>query len=570
MPAPYPFNPHRHVKVWLSKDKDIFLNLENQLRLVRMRQLNPADEISFLYESRLLSDEAQGELRIFCTKNNITAKDIHSDIIPFCETQHERNLLTIYEDEITNFHQGIGLSVPSDILRILKPVYSLGTYSDFDVAIDTRQLPVVVPVKGHLLCNIGSVQTIKRCESPCFNSDIFAVVDEVSALPIIQKIQASLYAACIRQEANQPTSYIKRIQQYANALDRFLPPRIAVRLINIFQQSSDGLILLQLHNMTQGKSSLELRQTILAQTENNIAFCRPVYLGERGSDTNIINHFATINRQEIKKQLTWKNWFLMTSTKYQSLKSLAAVSDNDTFVTKLRLQVRQVHLKHCVFNTSGPQIVLTTLFPENIYTQDEVNQHIVPYSLCTYGLNKAFLSHNGVSMHATRKKYLTMLNAKIGETNDLSWLEEGRQEIHTREQLMMHATTTIQRFFKHQKVVKKEAIPLKLMALKGLINIHIEKIQHDLTGYFGFYRRHQRQEKIKALRGMLTHFNEGHFDTEAFREALPNYQSDAFFACFGKSGSKALCDELIRVSKQARTFSVSDSNGYVILPEHSR
>ena len=570
MPITYSFNPHRHVKIWLSKDKDVFLPLENQLRLVKMRQLNPDDEISFLYESRLLSGNALAELRTFCTKHTIIAKDIPSDIIPFCETQHEQNLLTLYEDEIAAFHQGVGLAVPSDILRILKPVYSLGTYSDFDVAIDTRQLPATVPVNGHFLCNLGSIPFIKNYETPAFNSDIFAIVNEESALPTLQEIQRALYAACIRQEAGHPSSYVKRIQQFARGLDRLLPPRLAVMLISIFQQSSDGSNLLQLHLMTQGKTSLELRQIILAQTESNLAFCRSGYPDATGSDTDIIDQFATIKREEIKKKLTWKNWFLMTSTEYQSLKSLAALNNNDAFVKKFRLQVRQNLLKDCVINTSGPGIVSTTLFPENIYTQDEVNQRIVPYSLFTYGLDKAFRSHNGFSMHATRKEMLTRLNTKRGETNDLSWLEEGRDKIHTRERRMMDATTKIQGFFRQQKVAKKKAIPSDLVVLEQRINTHIEKIQHDLTGCFGFYRHHQRQAKIKALRGMLTHFHEGHFDTKAFRKALLNYQSDAVFASIGKSETKALCDDLIRISKQATIFSVSNQDGAVVLPGRSR
>ena len=566
----YPFNPHRHVKIWLTKDKDIFLNLENQLRLVRVRELNPNDEISFLYESRLLSDTALAALRIFCAKNKISAKDIHSDIIPLCETQYEQNLLTIYEGEIANFSQGVGLSVPSDILRVLKPVYSLGTYSDFDVAIDTRQLPAVVPVNGYLLCNLGSLQHVKNYETPYFNWDIFAVVDEPAALPTIQKVQASLYAACLRQEANQPSSYLRKMLQYASALDRILPPVAAVWLFNIFKNSPEIATQLQLHNMALGKSSLELRQTIVAQTESNIIFSRLVFPEATGSNTDIIHRVAIMKRQEIKKQLTWTNWFLMTRTEYQSLKSLAAIRDNDVFVTKLRLQQRQSLLKQSVLCTSGPGVAFCTLFPEVLYSLEEGKQRIVPYSLCTYGLDKAFLSQNGVPMHATQKKLLTLLNGKIGETNDVSWLEEGRQKIHTREHRMMQATTKIQGFFKRQKVVQREAIPIKLVALENRINTHIEKIQHDLTGYFGFYRRHQRQEKIKALKGMLTHFYEGHFDIEAFRLALPSYQTDAVFASIGQSETKALCDELIRVSKQATMFSVSDSDGRAALPGHLR
>ncbi len=85
----FTFNPHRHVKIWLSKDKDSFLNLENQLRLIRMRETNKKDEIYFIYESRLLSKKAREELEQFCTEYHLIAKDMPNDIIPHCQTQQE-------------------------------------------------------------------------------------------------------------------------------------------------------------------------------------------------------------------------------------------------------------------------------------------------------------------------------------------------------------------------------------------------------------------------------------------------------------------------------------------------
>ena len=61
---PYTFNPHRHVKIWLSTNPDTFLNLENQLRLIRMREINPGDSISFVYSEKLLKDHALESLRV--------------------------------------------------------------------------------------------------------------------------------------------------------------------------------------------------------------------------------------------------------------------------------------------------------------------------------------------------------------------------------------------------------------------------------------------------------------------------------------------------------------------------
>lgn len=55
-----------------------------------------------------------------------------------CKTTEEKKLLTIYHDELRHFGSGGNFGTASDILRWLKPIYALGTYSDFDVIIDKR------------------------------------------------------------------------------------------------------------------------------------------------------------------------------------------------------------------------------------------------------------------------------------------------------------------------------------------------------------------------------------------------------------------------------------------------
>ncbi len=39
----YKYNPHAHVKIWLSKTPSVFMNIENQTRLIEMREKNPND-----------------------------------------------------------------------------------------------------------------------------------------------------------------------------------------------------------------------------------------------------------------------------------------------------------------------------------------------------------------------------------------------------------------------------------------------------------------------------------------------------------------------------------------------
>ncbi|MBA2650524.1 MAG: hypothetical protein H0U75_13210 [Legionella sp.] len=152
----YYFNPHHHVKIWLSKDKDIFLNLENQVRLVKMRDINPEDEIHFIYDGALLSKTALIELQAFCGKYRITPQNVRS-LMPHCKTVEEQNLCSLYAQEVSHLNEGGNLGVGSDILRWLSPIYTLGTYTDFDVPVDTSKLPNTITVAKPLLMSLGSV-----------------------------------------------------------------------------------------------------------------------------------------------------------------------------------------------------------------------------------------------------------------------------------------------------------------------------------------------------------------------------------------------------------------------------
>jgi len=161
----YEFNPHRHVKIWLSKDPLVFMNEQNQLRLVQMRSACPSDEINLIYDSQLLSEKAHHALLAFCPKHDIKAVDVRKIILQ-CDQDSERQLIKIYEDEISHLDAGGNLAAASDILRWLEPVFRLGTYSDFDVKVSTKALPKTILVFGEMLFNIGSV-----LESDVFQSE---------------------------------------------------------------------------------------------------------------------------------------------------------------------------------------------------------------------------------------------------------------------------------------------------------------------------------------------------------------------------------------------------------------
>lgn len=191
----YQFNPHRHVKIWLSKDSHVFMNDENQLRLVQMRAACPGDEINLIYDSQLLSKEAQNKLLDFCVRHSINALDVRI-LMTQCKQGLESQLIAIYQDEITHLDEGGSLAAASDVLRWLEPIYCLGTYSDLDVRVVSKGLPSSIAVFEEFLLNIGSHKDDP--EEGIVNNNIIAILNPQS--PKIKEVQQSIINACAPAE----------------------------------------------------------------------------------------------------------------------------------------------------------------------------------------------------------------------------------------------------------------------------------------------------------------------------------------------------------------------------------
>ena len=149
------FNPHKHVKIWLSKNPRVFMNEENKLRLLHMRERCPGDLIQLIYDSVLLNESARDDLQAFCLKHDIKPVDVRDLISEIPEDKRHEQLLALYEDEISNLDHGGNLAAASDILRWIKPVYTKGTYSDFDVMVQTKALPETLTINADLLLFFG-------------------------------------------------------------------------------------------------------------------------------------------------------------------------------------------------------------------------------------------------------------------------------------------------------------------------------------------------------------------------------------------------------------------------------
>jgi len=150
----------------------------------------------------------------------------------------------------------------------------------------------------------------------------------------------------------------------------------------------------------------------------------------------------------------------------------------------------------------------------------------------------------------------SLQNSKIGELSDISWLPEGQVATARREEQILQAREQLPQDFREQ-------LPQDFRDIRNKIETHITKIQSDLDGFFGFYRNHQRQVKINALRDIMNCFEAGVVDITRFNNALTTYSTQDIYASIGKSKTQELFDELTRLGQQAKDYLLTDAQGKI-------
>jgi len=332
-------------------------------------------------------------------------------------------------------------------------------------------------------------------------------------------------------------------------------PFLAEMLLNL---DPDSKVLPILANISKGKTAREVRKEVIDITANNLCFGKSVLKENEKSvsglaDNQIITEAATLNRAVLKQQLGWLTWLLLPKAQYKQIEALASMQDDNKFLTRMREQTRMAILKSSVVYTSGPGALRSALFDKLFYKKDTVNEEIIPFSFACYGLEKAFVSENSISLHADAKTVAAkMSNTEVGKSNDLSWLQEGQNATAIREQKIREA---------------QAHMPQDFHDMREKIEAHIKKIQADLEGCFGFYRHRERHAKIHALQSIIGHFEERLFDVSAFHIALNNYRTKDISASIGKSKTKELIDELELFGQRAKHYMLTDEHGRVeILP----
>lgn len=466
----YTYNPHRHVKIWLSKDPSSFLNQLNQLRLVRMRGKNPHDTIHFAYDSLLLFPHAIEELNQFCILHNIIPFNI-SDIQREELNDVEQKLMRYYDAEI-NFNQGGNPAAASDIVRFIAPLYKLGTYTDFDVEVRTKGIEPITVTKPILL-SIGSIiqkhDDSDTIEQITLNNDRFAVVDIEAAQPMIESIQQEICLAWEPTFNQYPAFTIEYYKSIISQMRHF-----GLDDSNITPHPISGV-----QSLYPRFTPPQLRTKIRNIAANNVSYAKfllQYFKVEYDPNSDIIDQ---------------------------------ALSFTNIDISKLN-QSRGEFLESCLFDSvvyiTGPIVVRSALFPF-LMTGRGVHELVEPLSLDTYGLDKVFLSNNKLKLHTSLEEFkatrLQGFDEDNEDENDLSWMLAGEIFIQHNEKKLNLNATKIQSFF-HKSEAKKSLVNLRINKISEKIddlikiknhNPENELEIHSLTELSSFINNHFKDKK---------------------------------------------------------------------------
>jgi len=424
----YDFNPHIHVKIWLSTNPDIFLNQLNQLRLIRMRVINPHDTIHLVYESRLLSAKAVNDLESFCAKHSIIPHDILKNIIPTCKTDLEKQIISIYEDERMHLHEGGNVASMSDLMRIIEGVYTLGVYSDFDVHVDTRALPDTLKVKEAVLINDTK-------DSYC--NDVLIVTDPVGALSLLQVIKRAAINACLPQSGRTDVLNASEVLDYHKIIlgDNEYHEKLFNTCLNL------------------GFSARQYKY-LTATIDQNFLW---TYI-----DYNIRMFFNALNkRAQLRKEYGSNFDFTRDPEEINcrdatSIKDLKYFRDMDRSHFNRYYRARDIKknfLKSAVMCSTGPTLHLRAIMKYMLYNFENCLGATRSIGrMESYGLYKHFQAQ-------------TLTNCN----NDCSWLQIGVSLLAEKEDQLDKSAKKIRRFF--EQYVRKSGVQMPpINSLEGVKN----------------------------------------------------------------------------------------------------
>lgn len=494
------------------------MNLENQIRLIKMRETNPHDRIHLIYDASLLTSKSIEELMIFCKEHFILTIDAN-EFKNQLKSDNERQLFHFYQDEIQHLNEGGNLAVASDILRWLSPVYVLGTYSDFDYPIDTSTLPNQIEVAAPLLLNIGSLKLGKQ-EFTFVNNDYIAVVNDIAGQEEINRVQQGIIDILTQYH----TDFLDQIEQKLKGtfLNRLV--------LKSMKNRSETFYIMKSREISQTLSSRNIRHYIRQIMSDTTAFIDFNRLYGEESREEIIQKL----RANLRKQLHPIK-YLFFKKEYIESREILKQKDED-FLTSLMKKELNLYLKSIIVCTTGPLKISKAMFNGYLFDVSEFLKRIKPFSFNTYKLQKAFQSQNSIPLHENALGMLLFLGKGEGELNDSSWLDSGRKL----QEIRVHALKEKQKEF-------ALVLPSSLLKIKTDIERCITKPFH--------FQGEVLEQVLKCFREDNA-INE--FDTAQFKSLLKKYSTkNGFFSKFTFSHTRKLIRTLNNLTNNAIIYSLT-------------
>ena len=468
----YQLNPHRHVKIWFSRDEDIFLNPENQLRLVRLRTNNPRDSLSFVYDKSLLSAKAQLNLQQFCARHKIEPLDI-ADLKKELVTDQEKELMSYVEEEIrrTKDDTGGSFAAASDILRWLSPVYKRGIYTDFDIEIKTAGLPEMIKVQAPIISNIGTVIKIANYTSETY--EVITACNDIMCMPepdtsLSTEEQGHCKALQEQQIGRAQQAIIegyhcalKKLQGIVNKLRAEVE-----RLVFSKEDLKDQLEFSHANAMALatgffGENIFDIRQNSKKTCSSNyqlliFMLAEVIRLTPEYADT--IYRKINCTLAEAAATGSYENELRdLYQAKLNEALILANIPEhiilNDECFEQMKPIIEGMLLRASVINVTGPT-VLVELFDKAFFTEQQSKTELHRYSLYNYGLDKSFNSRYPVGLRFDQEQFLLAISS---QQSDVSWGAKGWAAVQAREKEMDSKAALIQTWYR--KKLQKESAP---------------------------------------------------------------------------------------------------------------
>lgn len=558
----YSYNPHQHTKIWLSNNPELFMNLENQIRLIKMRETNPHDQIHLIYDASLLTLRAIDALMVFCKEHSILP--INADKFKNqLKSDNERQLFCFYQDEIQHLSEGGNLAVASDILRWLSPVYALGTYSDFDFPIDTSALPNQIKVAVPLLLNIGSLKLGKQ-EFVFVNNDYVAIVNEAAAREELSRVQQGIIQILTKYHTDFFDQIEKKFKK--TFFNRLLLRSLKNRSETFYIRKSKEIVSARPLPTSRGLSvGSGILATSLDPTDkpwdvDRVGMSEPLQeinnaLSSRGirnfirqimSDTTAFIDFNKKNPKETTEEVIHKLRnnlckqlhpikYLFFKKEYTEIQQILKQNDNELLNYLMKKELN-LYLKSIIVCTTGPIKISKALFDGYLFDIHEFSQKIQPYSFNTYTLQKSFQSQNSIPLHENPLGMLIFLGKSEGEVNDSSWLESGRKL----QEIRVNALKEKQKEFALN-------LPCSLLKIR-------EDIEKQVTKSF--------TSQKEVLEQVLKCFREDNavteFDTKQFKTILGVHGfKNKFFPKFTLNNTQKLLRTLSELTNNAIIYSLT-------------